>query len=154
MNYKRQIKEAAFRLQSILPERELDHCSTELIFLETQHILTQHCLWRACILERKIMAPSFGSFDHGGNWCLSSHLLAEWYKCEHVRHKPFQGKGRQFYKFFLTFSQMLHLSREREALQVWDRWQCTCLPATLRPAFTSDLGYCMVDIRPGLVLRP
>lgn len=154
MNYKRQIKEAAFRLQSILPERELDHCSTELIFLETQHILTQRCLWRACILLQKVMAPSFGSFDHRGNWCLSSHLLAKWYKCDHIRNKPFQGKGRQFYMILLTFSQMLHCPWEREALQVWDRWQCACLPATLWPAFHSVLSYWMVGIRPGLVLRP
>lgn len=53
---------------------------------------------------------------------------------------PFQVKGRQFYKIFLTFSQMLDLLREQEALQVWDKWQCTCLPVTLRPVLTSDLG--------------
>lgn len=140
MNYKRQIKEAAFRLRCILPERELDRGSTELVFLESRHMVRQRCLRRDWVLPQQVTALRFGSFDHRGNWRSSSRRLAVWYECDHARHKPFQGKGRRFYKVFLTFSQMLRVSREGEALRVRGRWQRTCLPAALRPAFASGLG--------------
>lgn len=100
MNYKRQIKEAAFRPQSVLPERELNHCSAELLALESQHILPQHCLWRACILLQKITAPSFGPLIIEETDVSAVPLLPSDTSVTLSGSNTFRVKGSNFIRFF------------------------------------------------------
>lgn len=113
----------------------------ELIDLGTQHILTQHCLWRACILLPKITEPNFGAFDCRGNEHLGS-LLDEWYQCDHSRDKPlFRLKEGNFIWFFWPSPKCWTCLRNRRL--------CRCGTGGSVPDPRS-----MVGDRSALVLRP